>query len=71
MISGKQRASNTFNTQNLCAQTLPWAVFAIAAGLKFWRLTTRFSKHLLGIASITERLGQMRERIWEEDQQVV
>ena len=71
MLSGKQRASNTFNTQNLRGQPLPWAVFAVAAGLKFWCLTSRFSKHLLGIPSITERLRKMLEQIWEKDQQVV
>jgi hypothetical protein len=39
--------------------------------LKFWCLTSRFSKHLLGIPSITERLRKMLEQIWEKDQQVV
>jgi hypothetical protein len=50
---------------------VPWAVFAVAAGLKFWRLTTLFRKHLLGIPSPTERFRQVLERIWEEDQQKV
>lgn len=50
---------------------VPWLVFALAAGIKFWRLTSLFRKHLLGIPSRTERLRQMLERIWEKDQQVV
>ena len=48
---------------------VPWAVFALAAGLKFWRLTSLFRKHLPGIPSRTERFRQGLERIWEEDQQ--
>jgi len=50
---------------------LPWLVFAVAAGIKFWRLTALFRKHLLGVPSRTERLRQMLERVWEKDQQVV
>ncbi len=46
---------------------VPWAVFAVAAGLKFWRLNSLFRKHLLGIPSRTERLRQMLERVWERD----
>ncbi|NBQ21319.1 MAG: hypothetical protein EBU30_06575 [Synechococcaceae bacterium WB6_3B_236] len=49
---------------------LPWAVFAVAAGIKFWRLNSLFRKHLLGIPSRTERLRQMLERIWERDHQL-
>ncbi|MEN9879100.1 MAG: hypothetical protein RLZZ158_2139 [Cyanobacteriota bacterium] len=49
----------------------PWAVFAVAAGIKFWRLNSLFRNHLLGIPSRTERLRQMLERIWERDQQAV
>ena len=50
---------------------LPWAVFAVAAGLKFWRLTSLFRKHLPGIPLRTERFRQGLERTWEEDQQKV
>jgi hypothetical protein len=46
---------------------VPWAVFSVAAGLKFWRLNSLFRKHLLGIPSRTERLRQMLERVWERD----
>ena len=48
---------------------VPWAVFAIGAGLKFWRLTALFRKHLLGITSRTERFRQALERNWQKDQQ--
>jgi len=50
---------------------VPWAVFAVAAGIKFWRLTAGFRKHLLGVPSRTERLRQTLERIWAKDQQAV
>ena len=50
---------------------VPWAVFAIAAGLKFWKLTAVFRKHLLGVPSKTERFRQSLERIWQKDQQAV
>jgi len=49
---------------------LPWAVFAVAAGIKFWRLNSLFRKQLLGIPSRTERMRQMLERIWERDHQL-
>lgn len=48
---------------------VPWAVFALAAGIKFWRLTTLFRRHLLGIPSRTERFRQTLERLWAQDQQ--
>lgn len=50
---------------------VPWAVFAVAAGLKFWRITTLFRRHLLGSPSRTERFRQSLERIWLRDQQAV
>jgi hypothetical protein len=46
---------------------VPWAVFALAAGLKFWRLTSLFRKHLIGIPSQTERFRQRLERIWVKE----
>ncbi|MCP9941678.1 hypothetical protein KBY70_04615 [Cyanobium sp. ATX 6E8] len=58
-------------TTNPLWMLVPWAVFAIAAGLKFWRLTALFRKHLLGIPSRTERFRQALERIWQKDQQAV
>ena len=50
---------------------VPWAVFAIGAGLKFWRLTALFRRHLLGTPSKTERFRQSLERVWQKDQQAV
>jgi hypothetical protein len=50
---------------------VPWAVFAVAAGLKFWRITTLLRKTLLGIPSPTERFRQGLERIWRKDQQTM
>lgn len=50
---------------------VPWAVFALGAGIKFWRLTALFRRHLLGIPSRTERFRQSLERIWQKDQQAV
>lgn len=48
---------------------VPWAVFALAAGLKFWRITNLFRRNLLGVPSRTERFRQVLERIWAKDQQ--
>ena len=47
---------------------VPWAVFALAAGLKFWRLTSSFRKHLLSTPSGTERFRQGLERMWTKGQ---
>jgi hypothetical protein len=48
---------------------LPWAVFAVAAGFKFWRLTSLFRRHLLGTPTDTEQFRRTLERIWAKDQQ--
>ena len=48
---------------------VPWAVFAIAAGIKFWRLTSLFRRHLIGSPSRTEQLRSSLERAWQKDQQ--
>ncbi len=48
---------------------LPWAVFAVAAGIKFWRLTSLFRRHLLGTPTDTEQVRRTLERIWAKDQQ--
>ena len=58
-------------TSNPLWMLLPWAVFALAAGIKFWRLTALFRKRVLGIPSRTERVRRNLERIWEKDQQAV
>ena len=46
---------------------VPWAVFAVAAGLKFWHITALFRKKLLGVPTETERFRQALERIWIKD----
>lgn len=48
---------------------VPWAVFVVAVGLKFWRITTLVRRNLLGMPSRTERFRQALERIWATDQQ--
>lgn len=48
---------------------VPWAVFAIAAGIKFWRLTSLFRRHLIGAPSSTEKFRSSLERAWAKDQQ--
>lgn len=48
---------------------VPWAVFAVAACIKFWRVTLLFRRHLLDTPSRTERFRQSLERIWQQDQQ--
>ena len=48
---------------------VPWAVFALAAGLKFWRLTGMFRQHMAKAQTNPERFRQSLERIWQQDQQ--
>ena len=43
---------------------VPWAVFAVAAGVKFWRLTAQFRKTLLGVPTKTEHFREALLRIW-------
>ena len=50
---------------------VPWAVFAIGAGLKFWKLTALFRKHLLGVPTKIELFRQALERVWQKNQQKV
>lgn len=47
----------------------PWAVFALAAGIKFWRITAVFRKRGLERDTSTERFRKTLERIWKKDQQ--
>lgn len=50
---------------------LPWAVFAIAAGIKFWSVTGVFRRQLNRTSSPTERFRQQLERNWHNDQRVM
>lgn len=51
---------------------LPWALVALSAGVKFWRLTSAWRQRP-GIASSdqteTDTARQTLERIWAQDQQ--
>jgi len=47
---------------------VPWAVFAIAAGVKFWRFIALFRRHLLGVPTKSERFRQALERVWQKGQ---
>jgi hypothetical protein len=42
---------------------MPWAVFALAVGVKFWRITAVFRRRNL---ASTEQARQALERIWSE-----
>ena len=44
----------------------PWAVFAVAAGVKFWRITAAFRKRGQSRVSTTEQFRHSLERIWSE-----
>ena len=48
---------------------VPWAVFAIAVGLKLWRLGALIRRSVLNIPSRSERFRQSLERLWEKEQQ--
>ena len=47
---------------------VPWAAFALAVGVQFWRLTSVFRRQVQGTASGTERVRQSLERNWQKDQ---
>lgn len=47
---------------------LAWTVFAIAAGIKLWRLGRGLSRQLGGKAVATESFRQSLERIWAKGQ---
>jgi hypothetical protein len=48
---------------------VPWTVFAVTAGLKFWRVTSLFRRHLLGAPTNTEQVRRSLEKMWQKDQQ--
>ena len=47
---------------------VPWAVFALAAGVKFWRLTRAWRQRGESTAGDTERFRRRLEQIWTQDQ---
>ena len=46
----------------------PWAVFAVAAGVKFWRITAAFRRRGLNSVSSTDQFRDTLERIWAKGQ---
>ncbi len=48
---------------------VPWAVFALAAGVKFWRLTSAWRQRGMSKAANTDQFRRSLERIWAQDQQ--
>jgi hypothetical protein len=48
---------------------VPWAVFALAAGVKFWRLTSPWRQRSAGREANTDLFRKSLERIWAKDQQ--
>lgn len=47
----------------------PWALVAVAAGVKFWRLTRVFRQRVVSTTTSTERFRQTLEQNWEKDEQ--
>lgn len=48
---------------------IPWAIFSVAAGLKFWRFTRLVRQQLLGSSSELERVRASLEQSWRKHQQ--
>jgi hypothetical protein len=44
----------------------PWAVFAVAAGVKFWRITAVFRRRSQSRVSSIDQFRNTLERIWSE-----
>ena len=47
---------------------VPWAVFAIGAGIKIWHLTSAWHQQGAGREESTDQFRQSLERIWAQDQ---
>ncbi len=46
---------------------VPWAVFAVAAGVKFWQLTSAWRQRGAGREASTDNFRRSLERIWAQD----
>jgi hypothetical protein len=46
---------------------VPWAVFAVASGVKFWRLTSAWRQRGMN-GKDTDQFRRSLERIWQQDQ---
>ncbi len=51
---------------NLLWMLVPWAVFAVAAGFKFWRLTSAWRQRGAGRTASTDQFRRSLERIWAQ-----
>ena len=49
---------------------VPWLVFAIGMGVKFWRLGAVVKTFLANRPPTTEKARRTLERIWAKDQKV-
>jgi hypothetical protein len=47
---------------------VPWAVFAIAAGIKFWRFGAVVRRQLVARPATIAQARKSLERIWNRDQ---
>ena len=47
---------------------VPWAVFALAAGVKFWRLTSAWRQRGAVREASKDHFRKSLERIWSQDQ---
>ena len=47
---------------------VPWAIFAVAAGVKFWRITSAWRQRGVSKAANTDQFRWSLERIWAQDQ---
>ena len=47
---------------------LPWSVFALAAGLKFWQMSRWLRRPLMESRSNTDQMRALLERIWQRQQ---
>ena len=48
---------------------VPWALVAVAAGVKFWRLTKVFRQEVASTTTSTERFRETLEQNWQKDEQ--
>jgi len=46
----------------------PWVVFAVAAGFKFWHLTSAWRQRGTNTVPITDQFSRSLERIWGQGQ---
>jgi hypothetical protein len=47
---------------------VPWAVFAVATGVKFWRLTSAWRQRGMNSTN-TDQFRRSLERIWQKDKE--